>query len=138
MDDGRVADALLRHLAVALLSHVHVVERSGGSVPPGFRDLAAALHFAARHGQGRPTLDDLASLHDSESERIPSTARALSYQKAARALDVSQRTIRRLVADGDLPAVRIAGAVRIRLVDLEEHLAGLASERQHDDERTTA
>lgn len=37
---------------------------------------------------------------------------------AARTAGVSSRTIRRLIADGDLPTVRLGLLVRIRRVDL--------------------
>lgn len=47
--------------------------------------------------------------------------------KTAEQLNVSQRTIWRLIADGDLPVVRIGGVVRIRPEDREvfirEHLS---------------
>lgn len=53
----------------------------------------------------------------------------LTYSKAAETLAVSKRTIERLVAEGELPVVRIGGARRITVDDVEAFI-----ERQ----RTTA
>lgn len=38
---------------------------------------------------------------------------------AARRYDVSERTIRRLIAEGDLPAYRVGRQIRIRVADLD-------------------
>ena len=43
----------------------------------------------------------------------------LTVAEVALALKVSERTIRRLIADGSLPAVHIGRSVRIRPADLE-------------------
>jgi excisionase family DNA binding protein len=39
--------------------------------------------------------------------------RAYSYREVARRLDVSYSTVRRLVADGALPAIRVCGLPRV-------------------------
>lgn len=46
----------------------------------------------------------------------------LKIKDAADKLSVSQITIRRLVDARELPTVRVAGAVRINLVDLEAYV----------------
>lgn len=50
----------------------------------------------------------------------------VTYDAAARTLSLSKRQIRRLVADGKLPAVSVGGARRIRSSDL----AALLHERE--------
>ncbi|GEK86810.1 helix-turn-helix domain-containing protein [Microbacterium aerolatum] len=47
---------------------------------------------------------------------------------AARAAGVSSRTIRRLIADGELPTVRVGLLVRIRLADLQSYIDAHRSE----------
>lgn len=46
----------------------------------------------------------------------------LTVAEAASFLRVSERTIRRMCAEGDLPAIRVRTAWRIRRVDLAELL----------------
>ena len=48
----------------------------------------------------------------------------LTYGAAGAKLSLSARTIRRLVDAGDLPVVRIGGAVRIAQADLEAYISG--------------
>jgi excisionase family DNA binding protein len=53
------------------------------------------------------------------------TAEILGHQYvdltgAAQQLHLSQRTIRRLIADGTLPAYRLGGRLRIRVDDLQK------------------
>ena len=43
----------------------------------------------------------------------------LSVHDVAQALAVSERTVRRLIASGEFPIVRIGRSVRIRRLDLE-------------------
>lgn len=47
----------------------------------------------------------------------------MDVKEASAILSVSERTIWRLVHDGDLPAVRIRGAVRFRASDVENIVA---------------
>ena len=46
------------------------------------------------------------------------TLRLLTVGEAARQLSLSERTVRRMIAGGDLPAVRLGRAVRIRQEDV--------------------
>jgi excisionase family DNA binding protein len=48
----------------------------------------------------------------------------LSIAKAAELLDVSKSTVRRLIASGQLRAIKIGGQVRIRLMDLVAFING--------------
>lgn len=45
--------------------------------------------------------------------------RFASLSEAAERYDVSERTIRRLIADGKLKALRIGGSIRIPLTELD-------------------
>ena len=58
----------------------------------------------------------------------------LTVEQAATRLAVSQRTVRRLVASGQLPAVRLGRLVRVSPVMLEAYLATSAMlHTQNDD-----
>ena len=48
--------------------------------------------------------------------------RLLTPKEAADFLSVSARTIKRLVSEGSLPAVRIRNSMRFRLQDLEMYI----------------
>ena len=50
---------------------------------------------------------------------MTSEATLLTVKQVARRLNLSQRTVRRLIATGVLPVVRIGRLVRIRPMDLE-------------------
>jgi excisionase family DNA binding protein len=45
-------------------------------------------------------------------------SRLLTVGEAAKQLSLSERTLRRMIAGGDLPAVRLGRAVRIRQEDV--------------------
>ncbi|MGH9281590.1 MAG: helix-turn-helix domain-containing protein [Acidimicrobiales bacterium] len=49
----------------------------------------------------------------------------LDYEDVADVLQVSTATVKRLVSSGDLPAVKVAGARRVRRVDVEAFVARL-------------
>ncbi|MEQ9145452.1 MAG: helix-turn-helix domain-containing protein [Parvibaculaceae bacterium] len=46
------------------------------------------------------------------------TLRLLTVSEAAKQLSLSDRTVRRMIASGDLPAVRLGRAVRVRQEDV--------------------
>ena len=54
--------------------------------------------------------------------------RLLTLAEVTERLAISARTLRRWRQRGLLPAIRIAGTVRIRLADLERALAGSAGD----------
>ena len=54
--------------------------------------------------------------------------RLLTLAEVTERLGISARTLRRWRQRGLLPAIRIAGTVRIRLADLERALAGSAGD----------
>lgn len=58
----------------------------------------------------------------------------LDYEDVADALQVSVPTVKRLVSAGQLPAVRVASARRVRRADLEAYVHGLGRDRPGPDE----
>jgi excisionase family DNA binding protein len=56
----------------------------------------------------------------------------LTYAEAAESLGVSPATLRRLVADGELPAVSVRGAVRVARSDVERYVERLRTRRMPD------
>jgi excisionase family DNA binding protein len=48
--------------------------------------------------------------------------RLLTPEEAADFLSVSPRTIKRLVSEGNLPAVRIRNSMRFKLRDIEQYI----------------
>jgi len=48
--------------------------------------------------------------------------RLMTPDEAAGFLSVSTRTIKRLVSDGSLPAIRVRNSMRFRLQDLEMYI----------------
>jgi excisionase family DNA binding protein len=111
-----LTDALRRHLLAAVAEHVRRLRRSGLTPPAGL--LAYAIR--ASGGLGRTTVDGLRSSVD--SDRVPPLA--LDYRKVADVLSVSERSVRRAVAAGELPAVEVAGCRRVRVDDLAEYVSG--------------
>lgn len=113
-----VDSAVGRHLAAALKAHIRELRRDGLPIPPTLVELAAV---AATGGQARPSLDDaVASADAAAMDQL-----ALDYRAAGARLGVSDRSVRRLIADGKLPSVDVAGCVRIRMADLQDYLAAL-------------
>jgi excisionase family DNA binding protein len=61
------------------------------------------------------------ALHIMEQEPVDRTSDTLSAREAAEALDINERTIRRAIARGDLPAAKHGGAFRIAPADLARY-----------------
>ena len=59
----------------------------------------------------------------------PAIVSAMNYETVAGRLAVSERHVRRLVAQGDLPMVKIGGASRITEADLQAFVASLERSR---------
>lgn len=55
-------------------------------------------------------------------------ARLVRYETAARMLEVSVSTIKRLVRSEELPMVSIGGSSRIRVTDLDDYVARLGQD----------
>lgn len=99
---------------------------NGGRMSPVLEQLE--LLIAARSGPERPTVDGFELAPNDGLMSLLQT-----YEEAGRALSVSPRTVRRLVADGELKAVRIGSARRVHrddLLNFAERLRG-----DHDDHK---
>ena len=108
MTDPESPEGLLRLVSVLL------TEARQAAVCDGVRwsaKLEAALLLAIR-GHSRPTL----ALADDRSDDLD--VLTLNYGAAAARLGVSPRTLRRLIAAGELPVVMVGGHPRIRTADL--------------------
>ena len=113
-----VDEAVGRHLAAALKAHIRELRRDGVPVPSSLADLASVC---ATGGQQRPAFDNPRDTGDHPGmDQL-----AVDYRDAAARLGISDRSVRRLVAEGTLPAVEVAGCARIRVKDLAEYVDGL-------------
>lgn len=110
-----VDDHIGRHLALAVKEHVRELRRSGLPVPAVLLDLVTVC---ATGGQARPTLDGPTGT----GEGAAMDELTVDYRSAAGRLGVSDRSVRRLVRAGQLPAVEVGGAKRIRVADLREYV----------------
>lgn len=109
-----VVDAGLRaHLARALAEHRRWLRVNRVAVPAGFDALLEAVASAASGGPGGPVVGPPAGPVDAGPV-------LLDYETAGRRLSLSARTVRRLVAEGRLRAVRVGRAVRIPASAIEE------------------
>lgn len=106
-----------RHLRHALASHASWCRTNAVEFPPELQDLLVIL---ATTGQRRPPLGD-----ERRSADDPSVLLCLTYAEAGRRMGTSDRTVRRLVASGQLRSVRIGGCARIKTDDLAAYVAGL-------------
>jgi excisionase family DNA binding protein len=110
--------SLGQHVLHGLVLHRKWCKQTGVPFPRLLDELLVEL--AASSGQQRPNLGDL----EPSSDPL-----LMDYDQVARKLAVSQRTVRRLVADGSLPGVRVGGRALVRLADLEAYVAGLRGAR---------
>jgi excisionase family DNA binding protein len=120
-----VAPPLAGHLAVALQTHLKWLRRSQLREPEGLQDMVDLFRMRASGGQRVTAVDALEELRDA-------TAMApllITYEQAARSLSCSPRQVKRLIAAGDLAAVRVGGLARIRVTDLTDYTHGLTSRR---------
>src|SRR4029450_5933494 len=99
--------ALLKYIARELGDLRRHYGLNGLHWPP---ELESLRLLVANDGQGRPTFDVDAEVGD----RL-----AVTYDDVARRLSVSSRTVRRLIANGELPGVMIGGCARVTVADLQ-------------------
>jgi excisionase family DNA binding protein len=127
-EDGAAPLAMVvEHLATAVRNHRRRLRRDGLAEPGLLAELEAICTFAAQCGTWRPELARLeAPGHAAVMDAARPVERMLfTYRQAAETLEIGERTVRKLVREGRLPAVRIGGAVRIRRTDLDAYVAGL-------------
>lgn len=114
------------HLAEALDRWSPLARAAGMPVPQPLLAWAEACRLRARRGQDVPTLDDFGR---APAHSLPMRL-LLPLEDAAGALGVSERMVKRLVADGDLPSVKLE---RRRLVHVDD-LCAYAERLRHDQE----
>lgn len=98
-----------KHLARAIDSHRRWCRDNGHHLPPALADLA----FLATAGQERTNPASAEEL--GEGAAVPTL---LTFAEAGDRLRLSERTVRRLVDAGRLPAVEVASKRRIHAEDL--------------------
>lgn len=108
-------EAVLEYVAAVLTDCRHRFTAAGLPWPV---DLESARLLACS-GQGRPN-----PLGDNGSRDDRTMVVALDYEQVASRLSVSARTVRRIVASGELPAIDVGGCPRIRVDDLAAWVAG--------------
>lgn len=119
-----VTPALAGHLATAIRVHREWAARTGLQLPSGLLELESHLASRAMRGQRGTPVDDLWEVRDGGQV----SPRLLTYDETARSLSCSERTVKRLVASGELCAVRLGeGAARIRVTDVDAYVTNLAS-----------
>lgn len=98
-----------------------LAEARSRAVSDGIRwtRLLESAHLLASGGHRRP------SLAPSDGDGDDPDVLTLSYAQVGLRLGVSERTVRRLVAAGQLPAVEVGHRPRIRPGDLDAYVAGL-------------
>ena len=112
--DVRALSAVeLNAIALGLGALRRQMQTDGVRLPADVKALQE--RFAARSGHTRTTVDVAPVVADPAEQSL-----LLTYDDVAALLRVSERTVRRLVGNGQLLAVRVAGATRIRRSDLEE------------------
>ncbi len=110
-DQGRV------HLAVALAEHRRRLRRDHLVMPDSLEQLAATLGLpaAASSGQQRQDFDEVVRSGDADGVLLDTAT-------TARALGVSERTVRRLIAERAIPSMTVGRARRIHRDDLDAYL----------------
>lgn len=105
------------HLRRALEAHGRWCREQGIPMPDALRELTGL----ASVGQERPK-------HAAVVEFADAAPMLLDYGAAAARLGVSTRTVRRLVAAGDLRSVRIGASRRVHVDDLDTYTSTLRKE----------
>ena len=113
---------VLVHVTAALTAHARRVHACGGAVPPLVDELAALLLECVR---SRPGTTVVSTGEATSDDAAVTTRLLLTKAEAAARLGVSVRTVERLVAAGRLPLVRVEGAPRLRVADVEAFVADL-------------
>jgi excisionase family DNA binding protein len=114
------------HLAAALARYF-TWARDNGLRPPtefvGFADRCLAEAKRLRLGQDGAHVDVLAGLMESAAMPEPLL---VDQKEVARLLNTSISTVKRMVAAGQLPGVKLGRATRVRRADVDAYVEGLA------------
>ena len=104
------------HLARALDEHRRWCRANGRTMPATLVQLAALLTTTAPNGQARTTQRDEDDLPDTEPMTL-----AYTFSEAGDLLGISERTVRRLVAAGELQSITVGSLPRIHREDLSDY-----------------
>ena len=110
----------LAFISHAIVRHAAVRHRDGLPVPALAVLVARWCADAARDGEERQPL----AMPEITADVGVMDQLLLTDKESAALLRLSARTVRALIADGKLPAVKIGGATRIRRSDLDAFIAG--------------
>ena len=116
---------LAAHIAVALAEWRKRCARDRVELP-------SAYHLLAEFFFRFTTVQDGSSFGDWPTCSHDGAVVLLTIPAAAELLSVSTSTVKRLVARGELPSVKIEGARRIHKADLEDYAARLRPGRMAD------
>jgi excisionase family DNA binding protein len=105
------------HLLAALQEHRARLARTYRTLPRPLEDLLLSLQLPAAASSGQARTDVDLALNDPHADAV-----LVDLATAARFLAVSERAVRRLVADGDLPSVLIGRSRRIHRDDIDAYL----------------
>jgi excisionase family DNA binding protein len=122
---GQPPAELIAHLAIALSRYLRQLRAEGGRGPAQIEDLITLLADRVRAPQDVPVLHPRRAASDPSA--MPRRL-LITKSEAARQLDVSLRTIERLISAGRLPLVHVEGAARVRVADLEAYVQGLEAD----------
>ncbi len=109
------------HVCIAIQQHRKWARTASLAVPDELDEIEHALATRARRGQDGTPLEDLWSVRHAQTM----SPQLLDYAAVATVLGVSERTVKRLVAGGDLPVVRVLGSARIRVEQLDDYIEQL-------------
>lgn len=111
---------LLLYVRDALKHQELRARRDHWRVPSGVADLLAEVGFRVSRGQaGSPDAEPLPGGDGGPEPRL------VRYETAARMLEVSVSTIKRLIRAGELHPVSLGGASRIRVAEIDSYIAAL-------------
>lgn len=122
-------DELLAFVANAIAGHARTRQRNGLPVPPLALTVARWAADTARSGTTRQPLARPTETGDRVGMERPLL---LTIPGAAVLLSVSERTVRNMITDGRLTAVKIGGATRIRRGDVDALVATSTPPRFRD------
>jgi excisionase family DNA binding protein len=97
----------------------------GLPVPPELQEIEQFLKNQVREGQEGSPVDGLLAASCTVEPML-----LIDVSEAARRLNCSTSTTKRLVKSGDLPSVMLGGLRRVRVVDLNRFVEGLSEGNQ--------